>query len=73
MHKKAVSFHRRQFLKSAVGVGAAILIPQVIPGTVLGKDGGVAPSERIVMAGLGIGTGADMCSVVFFTNRMRSS
>jgi hypothetical protein len=55
MHKKAVSFHRRQFLKSTLGVGAAILIPQVIPGTVMGKDGGVAPSERIVMAGLGIG------------------
>jgi predicted dehydrogenase len=31
------------------------MVPQFIPGTVLGKDGAVAPSERITMAGLGIG------------------
>ncbi len=55
MHKTGVSLNRRQFLKSTIGAGAVLMIPQVIPGTVLGKDGGVAPSERIVMAGLGIG------------------
>ncbi|NLH17335.1 MAG: Gfo/Idh/MocA family oxidoreductase [Phycisphaerae bacterium] len=55
MHKKVVSFHRRHFLKSTLGAGAALLIPQVMPGMALGKDGGVAPSERIVMAGIGIG------------------
>jgi hypothetical protein len=55
MQKTGVSFHRRQFLKSTLGAGAALLIPQVIPSVVLGKDGGVAPSEKIVMAGLGIG------------------
>ena len=27
----------------------------IVPGRVLGRDGGVAPSERIVMAGIGIG------------------
>jgi hypothetical protein len=31
------------------------MAPQIIPGAVLGKDGGVAPSERIVMGGIGIG------------------
>jgi len=55
MHKKVVSFHRRQFLKGTLGAGAAFLIPQFIPSAVLGKDGGVAPSEKIVMAGIGIG------------------
>jgi len=47
--------HRRQFLKGALGVGAAILAPQIIPGAALGKDGAVAPSERIAMGAIGIG------------------
>jgi predicted dehydrogenase len=46
---------RRQFLKTALGAGAAVLVPQVIPGTALGKDGAVLPSERIVLGGIGIG------------------
>jgi len=36
----------------AAGVAAA---PSLIPGTALGRDGKAPPSERIVMAGLGIG------------------
>ncbi len=30
-------------------------LPYVVPGSVLGKDGAVAASERIVLGGLGIG------------------
>jgi hypothetical protein len=30
-------------------------MPQIIPGTALGKNGAVAPSERIVLGGIGIG------------------
>jgi len=46
---------RRDFLKgTAVGLAAATA-PMVIPSTVLGKDGAVAPSERIVLGAIGIG------------------
>jgi hypothetical protein len=47
--------NRRSFLKTAAQVSAAMLVPQIVPGSVLGRDGGVAPSERIVMGGIGIG------------------
>src|SRR3954468_15344203 len=46
---------RRSFLKAAAQFGALLALPQIVPGRVLGKDGGVAPSERIVMGGIGIG------------------
>ena len=56
MSKEGVSLNRRRFLKRAVQVGAALAVPQVIPGTALGKSGSVAPSERIVLGGIGIGS-----------------
>lgn len=43
---------RRNFLKATA---AAIGMPTIIPGSVLGRDGAVAPSNRIVMGGIGIG------------------
>ena len=48
-------FNRRQFLKTALQAGALLAAPQVIAGAALGRDGGVAPSERIVLGGIGIG------------------
>ena len=50
-----VYFHRRRFMQSVVGAGAVLAAPQIIPSTALGKDGEVAPSERIVLGGIGIG------------------
>jgi len=48
--------NRRGFLKSAMGVAAgAIGFPYVVPSSVLGKDGSIAPSNRIVMGAIGIG------------------
>jgi hypothetical protein len=45
--------NRRDFLKlSAAG---AIALPYIIPGSALGSEGNTAPSERIVMGGIGIG------------------
>jgi len=32
-----------------------LMAPQIVPPAVLGKDGGVAPSERVVLGGIGIG------------------
>ncbi len=46
---------RRSFLKQTLAVGGAAFLPQIVPGRVLGLDGGVAPSNRIVMGGMGIG------------------
>ncbi len=46
---------RRQLLKKAAGASSALLAPFVVPASVLGKNGEVAPSERIVLGGIGIG------------------
>ena len=53
---RAISLGRRRFLKTTVATGAAAAIaPVVIPSSALGRDGTVAPSERIVVGGIGIG------------------
>jgi len=50
-------FNRRQFLKNVTGVTAgAIAFPYIIPSSALGKDGNVAPSSRIVMGAIGVGS-----------------
>ncbi|MCA9186913.1 MAG: Gfo/Idh/MocA family oxidoreductase [Pirellulaceae bacterium] len=46
---------RRSFLKVAAGASTMFAVPHIIPSSALGKDGAVAPSERIVMGGIGIG------------------
>ena len=38
---------RRNFLKTSVGTGAAVGFPTIIPSSVLGKNGAVAPSNRV--------------------------
>ena len=48
------SFSRRRFLKSVAAAGA-VAVPCVLPGRVLGKDGSVAPSDRITLGGIGVG------------------
>jgi predicted dehydrogenase len=46
---------RRQFLvRGALGAGAMAL-PCLVPASALGRGGAVAPSDRIVMGGIGIG------------------
>ena len=56
MSNRTTQLHRRSFLGSALSAaGAAVLAPTIIPGTALGLNGAVAPSERIVVGGIGIG------------------
>ncbi|HEV2970769.1 MAG TPA: Gfo/Idh/MocA family oxidoreductase [Pirellulales bacterium] len=55
MSNSATRVHRRRFLKTALSAGAAVMAPTIIPSSALGKDGAVAPSERIVVGGIGIG------------------
>jgi len=47
---------RRQFLKGAAQAGAALAAPTFIPASALGRNGTVAPSERILLGGIGIGS-----------------
>ncbi|MCA9196346.1 MAG: Gfo/Idh/MocA family oxidoreductase [Planctomycetales bacterium] len=55
MAKQKTQPSRRQFLE-AVSIGtAATMAPTIIPASALGRDGAVAPSERIVVGGIGIG------------------
>jgi predicted dehydrogenase len=56
MSQKPSSLHRRRFLKVAAATGvAAAMAPTIIPSTALGLQGAVAPSERVVVGGIGIG------------------
>jgi predicted dehydrogenase len=48
---------RRQFLGRSAGVlGAAIAAPVIIPASALGRNGVMAPSDRITMGFIGVGT-----------------
>jgi len=48
--------NRRRFLKKAAGSTLGILsAPYIIPGTALGKNGAISPSNRIVIGGIGLG------------------
>jgi len=49
------SVTRRDFLKSSLAASAAIAAPTIIPASALGLEGGVPPSERVVVGGIGIG------------------
>jgi predicted dehydrogenase len=46
---------RRRFLTRGAMAASAVALPYYIPASALGRDGTVAPSERIVMGGIGIG------------------
>lgn len=47
--------NRRQFLRQTAAAATAVALPTFIPATALGRDGAVAPSERIVLGAIGIG------------------
>ena len=49
------SLNRRQFLRRTAG---AVALPLIVPGSVLGLRGAVAPSNRIVFGAIGIGNRA---------------
>ena len=50
------ALNRRSFLQRTVAAASgAVAVPYFIPARALGRDGAVAPSERIVMGGIGIG------------------
>jgi hypothetical protein len=46
---------RRRFLTRGAMAASVVALPYYIPASALGRNGAVAPSERIVMGGIGIG------------------
>jgi predicted dehydrogenase len=55
MTRRTSPVSRRRFLQATASVGAAVVAPTIIPSSALGRDGAVAPSERIALGGIGIG------------------
>ena len=49
------SLTRRRFLGRGAMAVSAVALPDYIPAAALGRGGAVAPSERIVMGGIGLG------------------
>lgn len=49
------SLTRRQLLRHTAVAGGALAAPYIVPASVLGRNGAVPPSEKIVVGGLGIG------------------
>jgi len=55
MSDKVMHLSRRRFLRAAAVSGVLAAAPQIIPATALGKDGSAAPSDRLLLGGIGIG------------------
>ena len=54
-HEPSLTFTRRRFLTRAAMAASAVALPDYVPASALGRGGAVAPSERIVMGGIGMG------------------
>lgn len=52
---------RRDFLKKTAGVGALLSFPTIIPSSVLGQNGKVAPSNRATIGVIGCGGQSGAC------------
>ncbi len=55
MEKKRKKMNRRQFLKLSAAAAGAVGFPHIVPASVLGRPRAMAPSDRVVMAGIGFG------------------
>ncbi len=51
----SIRLTRRQFLTRGATAAGAVAMPWIVPASALGRGGSVAPSERIVMGGIGLG------------------
>ena len=50
------TFSRRRLLKSTLQAGTAVAVPHIVPGSALGLGGATPPSDRVSVAGRGIGS-----------------
>lgn len=46
---------RRRFLKCATAATSVVALPTIVPASALGRGGATAPSDRVVVGGIGIG------------------
>ena len=53
---------RRRFLQTSLGAASALGFPTIIPASALGKDGKLAPSERVAIGIIGCGSRAGSAS-----------
>lgn len=64
---KAKMISRRGFLRrTAAGAGAAVAAPMIVPSSVFGADGAVAPSNRITVGFIGTGRQATYANIPGF-------
>jgi predicted dehydrogenase len=54
-HQQSMTITRRRFLTRGVTAAGVLALPDIVRASVLGRGGAVAPSERIVLGGIGIG------------------
>jgi predicted dehydrogenase len=54
---KNIKVNRRDFLRTAAGAAAGVIaIPYIVPSSVFGADGGVAPSNKLHVGMIGVGS-----------------
>ena len=51
----SMTLTRRRFLTRGAMAASAVALPYYVPASAMGASGTVAPSERIVMGGIGLG------------------
>ncbi|MGD0596643.1 MAG: Gfo/Idh/MocA family oxidoreductase [Sedimentisphaerales bacterium] len=54
--KQANGFNRRGFLKRVTGAAGAMAIPYIVPSSVFGSSGAVAPSNKLHVGMIGVGS-----------------
>lgn len=53
---RCTRFSRRRFVAKAAAASAAVFVPRVIPASAMGLQGSVAPSNRIAVGFIGVGS-----------------
>lgn len=56
-----IDLNRRDFLKKSIGAGALFGFPTIIPSSVLGQNGKIAPSNRVAVGVIGCGGQSGAC------------
>lgn len=66
MKTHSSTLSRRRFLRHAAGAGALLAAPMIVPSSVFGADGAVAPSNRITIGFIGTGRQATYANIPGF-------
>jgi predicted dehydrogenase len=69
MLDSTVTLSRRQMLRTAAASGAVLALPTLLPASALGRDGTLAPSQRITLGAVGLGGRGTGVLNSFISNR----